>query len=159
MTPLMLAAERGLNEIIAVLLATPTIKCRLVDNDNYSALILAAQNKHCESVKLLCNHDSTSEHLEIKNVFGKTSLFLAAEVGDLESLEALTSFRANSNTFSKRHATPLMIATTLNRELTFSFLMSRIEQIDNERMNALEIEVLVTVRKFTVSSAYRILIN
>jgi ankyrin repeat protein len=126
LTPLMLAAELGLEEILAILLQVPTINCRLVDNDKYTALILAAQNQHPGAVKQLCKHDPSADHLEIKNKFGKTSLFLAAEVGDLESLRILVSNGANPNTFSNRSVSPLMIAATLDKKSTFTFLVSPI---------------------------------
>jgi ankyrin repeat protein len=124
----MLAAELSLPDILVMLLSIPGLDCRLTDKDEYSALILAAQNHNSFAVKKLCEHDSSPDHIEIKNKFGKSALFLAAETGDLDSLKVLVGMGANPDSFSKRGMHPLMLAMALKRENTFDFLVTPVEK-------------------------------
>jgi ankyrin repeat protein len=145
-TPLMLAADTGHVDILAILLKVKTINCKIVDSDGYTALILAAQKHNPGAVRLLCEHDPSSDHLEMANKFGKTSLFLAAEEGDLESLSILVTYGAKPNVFSIRKLSPLMMTTTLNRVSTFAFLMDQFgEQFWNDHVEQKETDAQIDV--------------
>ena len=119
----MVAAELGLHEILNILL-DHNADCLLVDKDGYSALILAGWNNNSYAVSCLCKYNRTKEHLEIKNKYGKTALFLAAEKDDVKSLQLLYSAGADPDSLSKRGLSPLMLVCVLGKTNAFSYLVN-----------------------------------
>ena len=108
MTAIMLAAEQGYHNCVQILLsfgANPNLK----NEDEYTALLLAAEHGRNETVRTLCIWPGVD--IEMSNKFGKNAFIMAAEFGRFESLMILREHGANVNAESKRGMTALFLAS------------------------------------------------
>lgn len=87
MTPLHLAAERGHNQVVEVLLDHDDINVNATCSGRLTALHLATKGAHLESVKLLVEDIRTHN---LKDSAGKTALTIARERGDSLCANTLT---------------------------------------------------------------------
>lgn len=83
-TALMLAAERGHDKLVELLLTRGDVNKQ--NSSGMTALMLAARQTRLSTVKLLVAHDS---HLNTKDAFGRTALMHATETGQTTAVTFL----------------------------------------------------------------------
>ena len=109
-TALMVAAGKGLNNIIKPLIKPLIEKGKVDDQDilGETALMWAARNGHTETVKLLVEiGDANVNHV---SNYGMTALMLAAEKGHIETVKKLIEKGAVVNIENNDGNTALMLA-------------------------------------------------
>ena len=121
MTPLMLAAEKGYDNVVTLLLAHEA-NVNAQDNYNWTALMVAAAKGHDNVVKVLLERGAD---VHAKNKSGKTALMVAAEDGKLDVVTLLLVHKANVNAQDNDNWTALMIAAWNGHDKVVNALLER----------------------------------
>ncbi|KFY39666.1 hypothetical protein V495_05813 [Pseudogymnoascus sp. VKM F-4514 (FW-929)] len=131
-TPLSIAAEKGLKEIVELLLETGDVDPNSKDNNGYTPLWVAVQNKHEEIVELFLKRDDADPNS--KDDSGYSLLWIAAEFGYKEIMRLLLKrgdINPNSRDTSGR--TPLWLAVRKGHEEIIKLLLERDDVDPNSR--------------------------
>jgi ankyrin repeat protein len=87
----MIACEKGYADIVETLL-TYNANTNIKNKDQYTALILAAENGSVQCIELLLQKEGLE--VDADNKFGKTALMLACETAKLECVRILTDMKS-----------------------------------------------------------------
>lgn len=113
-TPLMAAAQDGCLTIVKILLCAPQIDIHAKKYDGMNALMFAAGNDKDDIVKVLIEHGANVNSTSIN---GSTPLMLAAQKGNLPTVQALLSApRVDINAWDGSGATALMGAIRFGKD-------------------------------------------
>ncbi len=140
---LMVAAARGMNEAVEILLALPGLEMNGRDEYGGTALMAAAQRGYGRVVRLLLAHDQME--VNAVNKFGWTAFLLAAQMGQTEVVKAMAADPRVQfdNPHSVLRTTPLMLAAAGGHLEIVRFLLSlpgaraRLNLRDHKRRTAI----------------------
>jgi len=164
LTPLMAAAVKGYNDVVALLCASRGILVDLADKHGITALMFASREGQFEAVKILlasgadCNaktnngstclmiaakegHYQVVSYLlkhgaaDLRNQNGSTALTFAAEKARSAAVEVLIKHRANVNVrTNKRGVTPLIFAVKARDLKTARLLLENGADVDAQTL-------------------------
>ncbi|MBN3320245.1 ASB3 protein, partial [Atractosteus spatula] len=106
-TPLFLAVQNGHTDVVKLLVSRGADVNGSQSLCGWNSLHQSAFQGFSEVLKILLEEDAD---IEIRDDFGITPLFIAAQYGQLECLKSLADCGANVNCQAKDRATPLFIA-------------------------------------------------
>ena len=135
-TPLLLAAKHGNTKAIKALLKYEgKLLLDLKNKDGNTALHSAIQNKHMETVKILCT--SQTINMNIKNLTGNTPLHVAVNEGNIPIIEELLKYRSrfDCNSQNKEGDTILHLSTRKNDLNVVKLLCSNLPDLDTTICN------------------------
>lgn len=130
-TPLMVAAERGNDEIVRILLdAGAAIEAAV---DGGTALYIAAQQGHTSIVRLLLERGADVEPvMKLSNV---TALYIASQQGHTSVVNLLLDRGAQIGFVDPGGYTPLHVAASFGRQSTVDLLLNRGANIEAKSHN------------------------
>lgn len=175
-TPLMLAAEEGYEEILQELIDAGA-ELNFRNQDNETALMIAAVAGQARSLEILIDAHADLEvlgpgdrtalmmaakegqsesvrilvkagaKLETRDRFEKTALMLAATEGNPESIEALMQAKADSTITDKRGRTVLMLAIDMGHAESAKVILARAPDLKDMRDRDGETAIMVAAKK------------
>ncbi len=113
------AALEGHTDVVVELLKAPRILANATDKDGNTALILAAQRGHADTVDTLLQ---AKVKLNVDNKDGMTALILAAQNGFLRCVELLVKAGADTTIQDRTGRTALDWARDNNRQDVIAFM-------------------------------------
>ena len=119
-TPLMIAANRG-NDDIVELLIKKGAEVNAKDDSGYTALMIAAHQGKCNSLRILLKNGA---YVNQKKPSGDTALILASMLGHVECVKILIDNKADKNIRNLMGDTALDQAIVWNHTKVISILQS-----------------------------------
>ncbi|XP_052798486.1 ankyrin-1-like [Mya arenaria] len=128
-SPLHIAADLGMTEVVETFLKCKDVNIRIKDHCGHFPIFLAAIRGHCETVRVLLNHDKTQDSLRIAS-YGKKSFIkgmslfhVAVWKNNRKLIQMLIDERANPNVKDFFGRTPLFFAIMTNKKTATRMLL------------------------------------